>query len=68
MLELVSDNRGLGSEVAGVVAVVIKDFSETGGDGGVRVSEAADEADLVGGVAIVGEDAVVPGESSDISD
>ena len=38
------------------------DLSHTGGEGGVGASEALDEADLVGGVAIVGDEVVVVGE------
>ena len=44
------------------------DLSDTGGEGGVGASEAADDADLVGGVAMVGEDAVVEGDCSDMDD
>lgn len=46
----------------------ITDGSDDGGEGGVGVSETVDEADLVGGVAVVGEDAVVVGECSDTGD
>ena len=49
-------------ELAGI------EVSETGGDGGVGASEAVDEADFVGGVAIVGEDVVVAGEFSETGD
>ena len=68
MLESAIESLDLENEVAGVIAVVGSDFSETGGDGGVGVSETVDEVDLVGGVAIVGEDAVVVGECSDTDD
>lgn len=45
------------------------DGSDVGGDGGVGVSETVDDADFAGGVAIVGEDAVVVvGEFSDIGE
>ena len=55
--------------VAGVAADGGIDLSEVGGDGGVCVSEAADETDFAGGVAIVGEDTeVLVGECSDTDD
>jgi len=41
------------------------DVSERGGEGGVGASEAPEDADLVGGVANVGDEAVVAGDSSD---
>ena len=44
------------------------DGSDEGGEGGVGVSETVDEADFVGGVAIIGEDVVVVGEFSDTGD
>ena len=68
MLEPVIDNRGFDAEGAGVTAFAGSDRSETGGDGGVGASEAADEADLVGGVARVGDDAVVDGECTEIDE
>ena len=53
---------------AGVPDVTDIDGSEDGGEGGVGVSETVDEADFVGGVAIVGEDVVVVGEFSEAGD
>ena len=67
-LELVTDKRGLELDWAGVVVVAGSERSETGGDGGVGVSEVVEEADLVGGVARVGDEAVVEGECTDIED
>lgn len=53
---------------AGVVAIVGTDFSDTGGDGGVRVSDTSEDADFVGGVAMVGDEVDVVGDSSDKAD
>ena len=53
---------------AGVVMVLGTEFSDTGGDGGVRVSEISEDADFVGGVAIVGEEVDVVGDMSDKAD
>ena len=64
MFGLLMERRVLGREDAGV-AVGGSDLSETGGDGGVGVSEAAEDTDLGGGVATVGDDAVVSGDTSD---
>jgi hypothetical protein len=44
------------------------EVSERGGDGGVGASDALDEVDFVGGVAKVGEEVVVAGDSSDKGD
>lgn len=43
------------------------DDSDIVGEGGVTASDVTDDADLAGGVAIVGEEAVVTGECSDTS-
>lgn len=53
---------------AGVVVALAIDFSDVGGDGGVRVSETSEEADFVGGVAMVGEELDVVGDSCDSAD
>lgn len=47
---------------AGVTAAPVLDLSDVGGDGGVNASETSEEADFVGGVAIVGEEVEVVGE------
>ena len=52
------ESRDFGSGIDGVTAIG-SECSELGGDGGVGVSETVDEADFVGGVAIVGDEAVV---------
>ena len=68
MIELESDGRGFAA-CAGVTIEAGSELSDVGGDGGVCVSEAVEETDLVGGVAIVGEDGVVSmGECSDTCD
>ena len=56
------------SEGVGVFDFCGREFSDVGGDGGVGVSDAADELDLAGGVAIVGEEAVVTDARSDNGD
>lgn len=43
------------------------DDSDAVGEGGVTASEVADETDLAGGVAMVGDDDVVAGDCSDLS-
>ena len=68
IVDLVIDSLDFGNDEAGAVVTLGKDLSEVGGEGGVGVSEAAEEVDLVGGVAMVGDDAVVSGESSDIEE
>ena len=42
--------------------------SDVGGEGGVGTSEAIDDVDFVGGVAIVGDDAEVMAERSEVGD
>ena len=44
------------------------ELSEAGGDGGVGVSDTIDEADFVGGVAIVGEEFDVAGDVCERAD
>jgi len=44
------------------------DLSDVGGDGGVGVSDTVEDADFVIGVAIVGEEFDVVGDSSDMAD
>ena len=53
---------------AGVVMVVVTEFSDAGGDGGVSVSDTSEDADFVGGVAIVGDEVDVVGDVSDKAD
>ena len=67
MLALLMERRDFGREDAGV-PIEGSDLSDTGGDGGVGVSEAAEDTDLVGGVATVGDEAVVSGDMSDNAD
>lgn len=55
---------GIGIAGAGAAGT---ERSDVGGDGGVGVSETVEEADFVGGVAMVGEDMVVGSERSDIA-
>lgn len=52
------ESRDFGSGIEGVF-VGGREWSDVGGEGGVGVSETFDEVDLVGGVAIVGDEAVV---------
>ena len=56
------------SGMAGVPLGSEMDFSDVGGDGGVGVSDAMEEADFVGGVATVGEEFDVVGENWDKAD
>lgn len=44
------------------------DLSEVGGEGGVCVSDALEDADLVCGVATVGDEFEVAGKNSDSAD
>lgn len=68
MTELVRELRSLVLDCAGVLASRM-DLSEVGGEGGVGVSEAVDDTDFVGGVAMVGDEAVVvDGECSEMED
>ena len=52
----------------GVLELTGIDFSDVGGEGGVRASDTSDDADFVGGVAIVGDEVDVVGDSSDNAD
>lgn len=67
-LEFVMERRDLGNGIIGAPGGCGLERSDVGGDGGVGVSETVDEADFVGGVAMVGEDAVVVGEFSETGD
>lgn len=53
---------------AGVLMVVGTDFSDTGGEGGVSVSDTSEDADFVGGVAMVGDEVDVVSDNSDRAD
>jgi len=53
---------------AGVIVAPGTDFSDVGGDGGVSASDTSEEADFVGGVAIVGDEVDVVGERCDRAD
>ena len=64
-LESAAGSLDLRNDGAGVVLVAELDLSDVGGEGGVWVSETVEDADLVGGVAIPGEDAVVVGDNSE---
>lgn len=69
IFEFVMESRDFGIGIAAAPEGIELDGSDVGGDGGVSVSETADDADFAGGVAIVGEDAVVVvGEFSDVGD
>lgn len=67
MIELFTVRRDLGCW-AGVMVGAGSDLSDVGGEGGVCVSEFIEDVDFVGGVAIVGEEAVVAGECSETED
>ena len=47
----------------GVFGIAGMDFSDVGGEGGVNASDTSDDADFVGGVAIVGEELDVLGRA-----
>lgn len=64
-LESAAGSLDLRNNGAGVVLAAELDLSDVGGEGGVWVSETVEDADLVGGVAIPGEDAVVVGDNSE---
>ena len=65
---LLMDTRDFVICKAGVVEFIGIDLSDVGGDGGVGVSEALEDSDLVGGVAIVGDEADVVGECCECAD
>ncbi len=56
------DTLGLGMLGDIITLGALTEDSEIGGDGGVTASDATEDADFVGGVAIVGDDSEVPGE------
>ena len=62
VLEPAIDSLDLGKVLVFVSWFTGADRSELGGEGGVGVSEIVEEADLVGGVATVGEEVDVVGE------
>ena len=62
MLEPAVDGLDLGTAVTSDFEGTGIEWSEVGGEGGVGVSETVEEADFVGGVAMVGEEADVVGE------
>ena len=64
-LESAAGSLDLSNDGAGVVLAAELDLSDVGGEGGVWVSETVEDADLVGGVAIPGDDAVVVGDNSE---
>ena len=68
MLESAIESLDFATGSEGVVMVAGTDFSDTGGDGGVSVSDTSEEADFVGGVAIVGDEVDVVGDISDEAD
>jgi len=68
VLESATESLDLAIGRLGVVTAGGMDFSEVGGDGGVSVSETSEEADLVGGVATVGEEFEVVGDAWDSAD
>lgn len=63
MFESAIESLDLGIGREGVVTVAVMDFSDVGGDGGVSASDTSEEADLVGGVATVGDESDVVGDS-----
>jgi hypothetical protein len=56
------DTLGLGILGEVMALGALTDDSEKGGDGGVTASDATEDADFVGGVAMIGDDPEVPGE------
>ena len=68
MLESAKESLGFAIGKAGVVMVRGTDFSDTGGDGGVSVSDTSEDTDFVGGVATVGDEVDVVGDNSDKAD
>lgn len=51
-----------------ILSFALVDLSEVGGEGGVAVSDTVEDADFVGGVAMVGDELEVVGEISDSAD
>ena len=68
MFESAIESLDFATGNACVVMAVGMDLSDAGGDGGVSVSDTSEEADFVGGVAMVGEEVVVVGDISDKAD
>lgn len=68
MFESAIESLDFATGNAGVVMVLGTDLSDAGGDGGVSVSDTSEDADFVGGVAIVGDEVDVVGETSDKAD
>ena len=62
MLESAIDSLDLGIALISDFVAIGAEWSEVGGEGGVGVSETVEAVDLVGGVAIVGEEVDVAGE------
>ena len=67
MNESAVDSLDLASGIEGAPFEAELDLSEVGGEGGVGVSD-VEEADLVAGVGIVGDELDVVGDTSDIAD
>ena len=68
MFGSIVEGLGLWSGTAFILLVAGVDLSEVGGEGGVGVSDTVEDADFVGGVAIVGDELEVVGESSESAD
>ena len=68
MVESAIESLDFATGSAGVVVVGGTDLSDTGGDGGVSVSDTSEDADFVGGVATVGDEVDVVGDVSDKAD
>lgn len=62
MLESAIDSIDLGIALSTGFGGAGAEWSEVGGEGGVGVSETVEEADFVGGVAMVGEEVDVASE------
>ncbi len=62
MLESAIDSLDLGMTLSTGFEGAGVDWSEVGGEGGVGDSETVEEADFVGGVAMVGEEVDVASE------
>lgn len=67
VLESAIDALDFGTWIAGAPTAGTE-WSDVGGEGGVGVSDMVEEADLVGGVATVGEEVVVGCDRSDMAD
>ena len=62
------ESRDLGKAFGAAELAAGIERSEVGGDGGVGASETVEDADLVGGVGMVGEDVEVVWECCDVRD